>query len=350
MFEFAWPWSFLLLPLPWLLRVMVPPAVIEESAALKVPFFYEFKNPRSSQRHTGLKPWQFILALLIWCLLVLAGARPQWLGEAIPQSVSGRDLLMAVDLSGSMQEKDFLLGDTPIDRLSATKRVASQFIERRAGDRIGLILFGDQAYLQAPLTFDRATVATFLEEAVIGLAGGETAIGDAIGLAVKRLRNNPSNQRVLILLTDGANTAGLVSPLKAAELAADEGLKIYTIGIGADEMIVRDFFGSRRVNPSADLDEKTLTSIAAQTGGRYFRARDTRELETIYDFLDLLEPVEKDQQYYRPEIALYYWPLGLALILAFVFVWIKLDLFRVPSIRLTRRTQSLPSVADSKHA
>ncbi|MCI0667111.1 MAG: VWA domain-containing protein [Methylococcaceae bacterium] len=340
MFEFAWPWSFLLLPLPWLLRVTVPPAKIEESAALKVPFFYEFENTPGGGRRTGFKPWQFVFALIVWCLLVLASARPQWLGEPIPQSVSGRDLLMAVDLSGSMQERDFLIGDTPIDRLSATKRVASQFIERRAGDRIGLILFGDQAYLQAPLTFDRTTVATFLDEAAIGLAGEKTAIGDAIGLAVKRLRNNPSNQRILILLTDGANTAGLVSPLKAAELAKHEGLKIYTIGIGADEMIIRDFFGSRRVNPSADLDEKTLTGIAGQTGGRYFRARDIRELETIYGLLDRLEPVEKDQQYYRPKIALYFWPLGLALILAFAFAGIKLGAARIPSIHLTRRTRS----------
>ncbi|MGH8552097.1 MAG: VWA domain-containing protein, partial [Methylococcales bacterium] len=192
-----------------------------------------------------------------------------------------------------------------------------------------LILFGDQAYLQAPLTFDRATVAAFLDEAVIGLAGEKTAIGDAIGLAVKRLRKNPSDQRVLVLITDGANTAGLVSPLKAAELAAREGLKIYTIGIGADEMIIRDFFGARRVNPSADLDEKTLTQIAEKTGARYFRARDTRELEKIYALLDRLEPVEKEKQYYRPKTTLFHWPLGLAVILAFLFAMIKLDAFRI---------------------
>jgi Ca-activated chloride channel homolog len=340
MFEFAWPWSFLFLPLPLLVRVLLRPAKIEQSAALRVPFFYEFDNTRSSVQRIYLKPWQFVFSLAIWCLLVVASARPQWLGEPIQQSVSGRDLLMAVDLSGSMQEQDFLLGNTPIDRLSATKRVASQFINRRAGDRVGLILFGDQAYLQAPLTFDRTTVATFLDEAAIGLAGEKTAIGDAIGLAVKRLRKNPSDQKVLILLTDGANTAGLVSPLKAAKLAADEGLKIYTIGIGADEMIVRDFFGSRRVNPSVDLDEKTLMSIAETTGGRYFRARDTRELETIYGLLDALEPVEKEQQTFRPKIALFYWPLGSALILTLVFAGIKLNAARIPAIHFMNWRQS----------
>lgn len=340
MFEFAWPWSFLFLPLPWLLRIALPPARNEESAALKVPFFYEFDHTQDRRQRPSLRPWQMLPALLIWCLLVLASARPERVGEPIPQSISGRDLLMAVDLSGSMQEQDFLIGDTPIDRLTATKTVARQFIERRAGDRIGLILFGDQAYLQAPLTFDRRTVATFLEEAAIGLAGEKTAIGDAIGLAVKRLRNNPLNQRVLILLTDGANTAGLVSPLKAAELAKAEGLKIYTIGIGADEMIIRDFFGSRRVNPSADLDEKTLTQIADLTGGRYFRARDTRELESIYGLLDRLEPVEKGEQYFRPKTALFFWPLGLALMLALLFAGIKLGLARGFSVHRLRWQRS----------
>lgn len=343
MFEFAWPWASLLLPLPWLFRFAMPPASIEQCAALKIPFFYEFENSGSVIRPRVVKPWDFIFALLIWVLLVAACARPQWLGEPIQQSVSGRDLLMAVDLSGSMRERDFLLGNTSVDRLTATKMVAGQFIERRSGDRIGLILFGDQAYLQAPLTFDRVTVATFLDEAAIGLAGEKTAIGDAIGLAVKRLRKNPADQRVLILLTDGANTAGLVSPLKAAELAAREGLKIYTIGIGADEMIIRDFFGARRVNPSADLDEETLKKIAEQTGARYFRARDTKELETIYALLDRLEPVEKDQQFFRPEIALFYWPLGLALILTFVFAGFKLDAVSIPAIRLIIRRQSRSS-------
>jgi len=181
---------------------------------------------------------------------------------------------------------------------------------------VGLILFGTQAYLQTPLTFDRKTVITLLNESAIGLAGDNTAIGDAIGLAVKRLKNQPANSRVLILLTDGANTAGEVSPIKAAELAAENQLKIYTIGIGADEMQVRSFFGSRTVNPSRDLDEKTLTAIADTTGGRYFRARNTEELDKIYQLLDELEPVEKDKQYYRPRSELYPWPLGLALALS----------------------------------
>jgi Ca-activated chloride channel family protein len=203
-----------------------------------------------------------------------------------------------------------------VNRLQATQQVAGDFIEQRVGDRIGLILFGQQAYLQTPLTFDRKTVQQLLQEAVIGLAGKETAIGDAIGLAVKRLRDHPVDSRVLILLTDGANTAGEVSPLKAAELAAQAGLKIYTIGIGADELLVRSLFGTRRVNPSQDLDEKTLTAIAETTGGRYFRARHLEELQQIYQLLDRLEPVNEDAQYFRPRHALYPWPLAGALLLA----------------------------------
>jgi Ca-activated chloride channel family protein len=203
-----------------------------------------------------------------------------------------------------------------VDRLTATKWVAGDFINRRVGDRLGLILFGTQAYLQTPLTFDRKTVLTLLNESAIGLAGDNTAIGDAIGLAVKRLKDQPANSRVLILMTDGANTAGEVSPLKAAELAAENQLKIYTIGIGADEMVVRSFFGSHKVNPSRDLDENTMIKIAQRTGGRYFRARNTDELNNIYMLLDKLEPIEKDKQYFRPRSELYFWPLALALLIA----------------------------------
>ena len=211
---------------------------------------------------------------------------------------------------------DFEINGKRVDRLTATKYVASEFIKRREGDRLGLILFGRQAYLQTPLTFDLVTVETFLQESAIDLAGKETAIGDAIGLAIKRLQDKSQESRVLILLTDGANTAGEVQPIKAAELAAEVGLKIYTIGIGADEMLRRSFFGTRRVNPSADLDEEALTAIAQKTGGRYFRARNTKELEDIYTLLDKLEPLEQEAKSFRPVTALYYWPLGLAIVLA----------------------------------
>jgi len=313
--HFEWPWLLLVLPLPWLVRRFLPPASVQQ-AALLVPFLADFESVSEGRVSVTQSRWPLWLALLGWLLLVLAAARPQWLGEPILLPQSGRDLLLAVDLSGSMQEDDFEISGRRVDRLTATKQVAGEFIERREGDRIGLILFGAQAYVQAPLTFDRQTVLTLLYEAAIGLAGKETAIGDAIGLAVKRLQGVESQRRVLILLTDGANTAGEVAPLKAAELAAEKGLKIYTIGVGATEKEVRSLFGTRRVNPSRDLDEKTLSAIAEQTGGRYFRARNTQELQQIYRLLDELEPSEGEAISYRPRSALYPWLLAAVLLIS----------------------------------
>lgn len=316
MIEFAWPWCFLALPLPWLVRRFYPPAAETGGAALRTPFMDELDSLPSAEGRIHPGSHRLWLAGIAWMLLVGATARPEWLGEPIEQAVSGRDLMLAVDLSGSMEIQDFVLHGQKVDRLTATQWVAGQFIERRIGDRLGLILFGEQAYLQTPLTFDRKTVHTLLNEAVIGLAGDKTAIGDAIGLAVKRLRENPDGQRVLILLSDGANTAGSITPLQAASLAARAGLKVYTIGVGADEMTVRDLLGSHKVNPSQDLDEPTMRGIANQTGGRYFRARDVNELESIYQLLDQLEPVVRDHRYYRPRAELYPWPLGAALVLS----------------------------------
>ncbi len=323
MIYFAWLWALLALPLPLLTRWLLPARNPVEQAALKVPFLEDISELQT-QSILKKDSWSLWLAVAVWILLVIACARPQWLGEPIEQAISGRDLMMAVDLSRSMEAQDFMINKRAVDRLTAIKSIASDFINRRAGDRLGLILFGTQAYLQTPLTFDRKTVQTLLDEAVIGLAGDNTAIGDAIGLAVKRLKDQPANSHVLILLTDGANTAGEVSPLKAAELAAENGLKIYTIGVGADEMLVPSFFGSHKVNPSLDLDEKTLVKIAESTGGSYYRARNTEELNNIYMRLDELEPVEKDKQYFRPRTELYIYPLALALGLLTVLCGLKL--------------------------
>lgn len=322
MMQFAWPWMFLLLPLPWLARRFLPPADPARGAALRVPFLRELARPGQIARLSH-RQWPLWLALSAWILIVVASGRPQWLGGPVELPVSGRDLVLAVDLSQSMQERDFQIRGQWVDRLTATKWVAKDFIARREGDRIGLILFGEQAYLQTPLTFDRTTVLTLLTESQIGLAGRATAIGDAIGLAVKRLRGAEQTNRVLIIMTDGANTAGEVEPLQAAELAAREGLTVYTIGIGADEMIVRGLLGTRRVNPSAELDEKTLRAIAARTGGRYFRARDTAELDGIYRLLDELEPVESDAETFRPVAALFQWPLAGALALISLLMLLK---------------------------
>ena len=228
MFQLEWPLTLLLLPLPALVYFLLP---AQQQVALRVPALDDFRFGASTRIRMQPRRWQQWLSLLAWLLLVLAASRPQWLGETVEIPLSGRDLMLAVDLSDSMRTADFILEGEQVNRLQATRQVASRFIERRRGDRLGLILFGSQAYLQTPLTFDRATVATLLDEAVIGIAGRETAIGDAIGMALKRLQGR-EGEGVLILLTDGANTAGQVSPQKATELAAQQGLRIHTIGVG----------------------------------------------------------------------------------------------------------------------
>jgi Ca-activated chloride channel family protein len=312
-FTIAWPWLLLLAPVPWLLRLLLPASPSGDMQALRVPWFSAVAGGKAGWMR---RPWLALAAVLVWLLLVTAAARPQWIGEIESLPVTGRDLLLAVDISGSMDTQDMILNKTAVNRLKVVKKVAGEFIQRRHGDRVGLILFGSRAYLQTPLTFDTQTTATLLDESEIGLAGRETAIGDAIGLAVKRLRDDAASERVLILLTDGANTSGEVQPLQAAEFAARDGLTVYTVGVGADEMMVQDFFGSRVVNPSADLDEDTLRTIADRTGGRYFRARDAKGLEKIYEILDELEPVESDVEIIRPVDELFYWPMGLAYVIA----------------------------------
>jgi Ca-activated chloride channel family protein len=318
MLMLVWWWILALLPLPWLARRVLPAEPLDGSAALKVPTASPFAELVDTGFSAARPTTRMLLLWIVWTLAVIAAARPQFVGDPVALPISGRDLLIAVDLSGSMEEQDFQLAGQWVDRLTATKAVADEFIGNRIGDRLGLILFGREAYLQTPLTFDRATVQTLLAESAIGLAGKETAIGDAIGLAIRTLDDAgvEEGRRVLILLTDGANTAGAVDPLKAAELAAQRKMVIYTIGIGADALTVRSLFGLRQINPSADLDEQTLTSIATMTGGRYFRARDTEELAQIYAVLDELEPAESDEAGFRPVTELFFWPLGLGLLLA----------------------------------
>lgn len=325
MYEFLWWWMFLLLPLPLLVRWILKPARLQGGVALKVPFLEDFRQDRKGLARSRSGLLALVLGSLAWLLLVTAAARPVWIGESVALPVAGRDLMMAVDLSGSMQEQDFILNAQTVNRLRATKAVAGEFIRSREGDRIGLVVFGDQAYLQAPLTFDRKTVLQLLNETAIGLAGERTAIGDAIGLGLKRLQNSQEKNRVMILMTDGANTAGSVSPLEAADMAALAGLKIYTVGIGSDNDQMRSVFGFQLLNPAAELDEQTLKSIASKTGGRYFRARDTEEFQQIYAELDRLEPVEQEAEQWRPQQELFRWPLLAAVLMTLLTAALKLE-------------------------
>ena len=320
MIEWLWPWAFAALPLPWLIRRLTQRRRLQQPA-LVVPSIEDFSAVIAADQTQGShSPWRLIALSLAWALLLAALARPQFTGDPVNLPTTGRDLMLAVDISGSMATEDMEIDGDYVERLAVVKAVIANFAKARVGDRIGLVLFGTNAYLQAPLTFDVKSVNRLLIEAPVGIAGGKTAIGDAIGLAVKRLRLRFQDEKVLILLTDGANNVGEVEPRIAAELAARDNIRIYTIGVGADEMRMPGLLGrisGRTTNPSADLDEETLQSIADSTGGRYFRAKDPRALIEIYALIDQLEPVEQEAEIFRPVQSLYFWPLGGSLL-----VWV----------------------------
>lgn len=322
MLSLATPWLLLALPLPWFLRRFVKPAAPKNTAFLRVPFFTRLASLQTETSHSGtLKNYKHYVAYLIWVLLVWAASGPQWIGEPIPLPQSGRNIMLVVDLSGSMRLPDFSQRDKTVTRLDVVKTVGRQFIASRTGDRLGLVLFGSRAYLQTPLTFDRKTVANRLDDASIGLAGDSTAIGDAVGIAVKRLMQVPKRSRVIVLLTDGGNNSGALVPLQAATLAKQAGIKIYTVGLGADHLMVQTLLGPREINPSSDLDQETLQKMADMTGGLYFRAKDTAGLEQAYRTLDQVEPVVSGAAIFRPTQDLFYWPLSLAFILGLLLIY-----------------------------
>ena len=322
MIHLAWPWMALLLPLPWLRYVLSSPAQ-PRGAAIFMPMAASLAGADARPNSRPAARYGRFVFAGIWLLLVAAAMRPQWLGDPVAVPTTGRRLLLAVDVSGSMAAEDMAGGAT---RLRVVQSVAGRFIDGRRGDRVGLILFGTQPYLQAPLTSDLTTVHRFLNEAVIGVAGTQTAIGDAIGLAIKRLRaETPESaahegteepvapgQTVLILLTDGENDAGVMPPLEAARLAARSGLRIYTIGVGAAPG--SGFFAMGGGN--TDLDEDTLKAIAKETGAQYFRATDAAALQDVYKEIDRLEPAKGTQQWLRPADEWFTWPLAAALLLS----------------------------------
>ncbi|MDT3719779.1 VWA domain-containing protein [Pseudomonas oryzihabitans] len=321
MFEFAWPWLWLLAPLPWLLRQLLPVADSGQ-AALRVDFLGELQHlgGRSTRPGSLTGVRRLLPFLLGWLLILAAAARPQWVGPPQPLDVSGRDLLLAVDVSGSMDTPDMQLGDENVSRLTLVRQLLGRFIDSRQGDRVGLILFGSQAYLQAPLTADRRTVHALLEEAQIGLAGRNTAVGDAVGLAVKHLRKRPDNSRTLILVTDGASNGGVVTPEVAATLAASERVRVYTLGIGAEPDTLAGG------TTSSDLDEPMLRHLAELTNGAYFRVRSSAELAAVSRQLDRLEPIRQQPDHARPTKELYPWPLALALLLGLTLTLARLPL------------------------
>lgn len=324
MFVLAYPYALFILVLPWLVSKL-PKAKPINASALTVPFFQQLLAIELQLKPNTPSLLKKVLLWSIWILLCLSLAKPRWVDAPIAVPQQGRDIILAIDVSGSMETPDMVLHGKAVDRLSVVKDVANQFVDARIGDRLGLILFGSKAYLQTPLTFDQATVKNMIDDSTIKLAGPLTAIGDAIGLAIKRFSKIKSSSKVLVLLSDGTNNAGVTEPLKAAKLASERQVKIYTIGLGASSLQVAGFFGSQEVNPSTDLDEKTLQAIAKQTGGKFFRAYNSDDLAKVYATINDLEPNTKKAGIYRPQYDLFHWPLTAAVLLTLVLLTINLN-------------------------
>lgn len=307
MWQLDYPWLLLLLPLPWLAYRYLP-AYNEARSAVRVPFF------AAMSRAIGEAPgivgsrrnhWQLLLNILVWALIVLAAARPVFVEKPIERQQPVRDLMLAIDLSQSMETEDFTNANgEKINRLAAVKEVVQGFIDKRKEDRLGLIVFGTGAYPQAPLTLDHASLSLLLADIGIGMAGPNTAIGDAIGLSLKLLDQAHEQEKVLILLTDGNDTSSAITPDHAAEMAANKGVIIHTIGIGDPSAS-----GEAKVNLSA------LEQIAKTTGGQFFRAEDRNALDQVYATLDRLTPHQVKTLSHQPQRELFYWPLGAAVTL-----------------------------------
>lgn len=321
MFEFAWPWLLLLLPLPWLVRILTP-AVHQQGPELQVPFYSELQELQRIQ--DKVQPYwrnQALIYSLIWLLLLTASARPQLHGNLEERPQTGRDLLIAMDISNSMLYSDMTLNGSNLSRIDFLKYWLDNFIEQRHGDRLGLILFGSQAYLQAPLTYDHHSIKTWIQDAQPGIAGETTSIGDAIGLAIKRLRERPAKQRVLLLITDGANNSGVMSPAAAAQLAEHYQIKIYTIGIGSRQA---SLWHETIDTSSLELDEQGLTEIAQITNGQYFHISNSHDFTQLVKALNQLEPSADYQRLQRKVNELYSWPLAAALLLSMLLVALRL--------------------------
>lgn len=342
MFELANPWVLCIIPLPIMFWFLLPVSKMQGGAALKIPFFDAMANILAQEQRAIATQSFLVIPLLVWFLLTFALAGPRWVGEPQPLNREGYNIMMALDLSGSMEMTDMMLHGRPVTRLSVVKRAAEQFVEDRKGDKIGLILFGTRAYLQTPLTYDRHSVLMRIEDATAGLAGKTTSIGDAVGLAVKRLEDVPSKGRVIILLTDGANNSGVLAPLKAAELAKEDGDKIYTIGLGAESdpaALTPDNF--LNFNASADLDEDTLKKMAELTGGRYFRATDPQSLQAIYKRINELETINQEQATLRPQKEYYPWFVALAFLLNVYWIVFQTGLISLETVRHIRKGEGL---------
>lgn len=318
MFQFLWPFAVLLFPLPWIILIRARRQAVDknETDSLWVPFFDPFKEKLARMGAVVSSRQWHALMVVAWVCFVIAAMRPQYIGP--PQSVptEHRHLMLVLDVSDSMAEQDFIINGKPASRLHMVKMLADDFLTRRTGDAVGLVLFGEEAYVYVPLTPDVETAKQMLTEVDLGIAGSRTAMGDALALALKNMKDLPAASKVIVLLSDGYANAGRLTPDKVLEIAKQTGVKIYTVGIGAEQVPVWSFFGMKMQNPSQDLDEATLQKIAKETGGQYFRAKTTADMERIYQKLDTLEPVQSEEKTIRPVTELFYVPLIIGMILS----------------------------------
>ena len=312
MIELVHPWALVLLALPLLMRLLPP--YKESRDSVRVPFFDKLVELSEQRPETGAtvlrrdRAQQFLVNFM-WLCLVLAAAKPEWIAPPIQQQKSGRDLMIAVDLSGSMETIDFTLPDgSSVDRLEAVKYVLARLGDQRASDRLGLIVFGNAPYLQSPFTDDHKVWGQLLAETEIGMAGQSTAFGDAIGLAIKLFQESDSDNRVLIILTDGNDTGSMVPPVDAARVAASQNIRIYTIAIGDPASVGEEA-----------LDIDTLQRVSEITGGRYFQALDREQLAQAYQAIGELEPELYETISFRPRQSLHWVPISVALSLYLIY-------------------------------
>ena len=323
MIEFASPWVFVLLPLPWLVWRFLPPYRMH-APAIRFPFFHNIVQAAGVQAEQGAvivkrSKLELITGILVWVLLITALARPEQISEPVEVTKAARDVMLAIDISGSMDEPDFVMqGGKKFQRLEGVKQVVGEFIETRQGDRVGLIVFGTKAFVQTPFTEDLRTVSDLLTKTEVGMAGPNTVIGDAIGLSIRTFEVSEVDQRLLILLSDGADTGSRMSPINAAEIAARNGVSIYTIGVGDPEGT-----GEKRI------DQRALEEIASRASGKFFYANDQRALSEIYARIDELSPRKVESLSFRSRTSLSYWPLSFAVVLAlFVLTWLHTKGYR----------------------
>lgn len=304
------PFALGLLPLPWLIWRLMPP-LREKVTALRFPFFRRIAEAAGADPREGAvvlvrSRVQMAAALAVWALVVVALAQPERVGQPVEMTRAARDVVLAIDISGSMDARDFPGEDgKPLQRLEAVRNVVKEFVTGRDGDRIALIVFGSKAYVQAPLTEDLTTILDLLDRTQVGMAGPHTALGDSIGLAIRTFEASEIEDRLMILLSDGSDTASRMSPVNAAEIAAGDGVEIFTIGVGDPEAS-----GENRV------DLVALQDIARRTGGAYFFAADESALTSVYDRVDAMAPRVTDTLSFRPRKSLAHWPMGLAVLIA----------------------------------